>query len=90
MLYYSCMVNKNFLSTTEVAKKLGISRISVYKRIKSGSLPARQIGRNFVIDPEDVPELFAVSGQIDKREIDNLVKKTVVEYGETLRLLGKE
>jgi len=84
------MVNKDFLSTTEVAKKLGISRISVYKRIKSGSLPARQIGRNFVIDPKDVPELCTVSGQFDKKEVDALIRKTVSEYGETLRLLGKE
>lgn len=90
MLYYIYMVNKRFLSTTEVAKKLGISRISVYKRIKSGSLPARQIGRNFVVDPNDVPELSTVSGELNRREIDVLVKKTVGEYGETLRLLGKE
>lgn len=85
------MENKEFMSTSEVAKILGISRIAVFKKIKSGQIKALKVGRNFVI-PRSA--LSAVLGQTlspeDKREIDVAVKKTVKEYGLTLKLLGQE
>ncbi|OGZ34063.1 MAG: hypothetical protein A2174_03025 [Candidatus Portnoybacteria bacterium RBG_13_41_18] len=84
-------MNKVFLSTTEVAKLLGISRIAVFKKIKSGKIKAQKAGRNFVIDKNDLPFLLGKSlGKAKKEEIDKAVAKTVSEYGETLKLLGKE
>jgi len=79
------MVNKTktFLSTQELAKKLGISRVAVWKRIKKGQIKAIQAGRNFIIDEENLTLK-------SKKEIEKAVKKTVAEYGETLRLLGEE
>ena len=65
-------MDKRFLTTSEVAKLLGVSRIAVFKKIKSGEIRARKIGRNFVIDKKDIAEvlgdLLAVSrkGEIDK------------------------
>ncbi|MFH1461106.1 MAG: helix-turn-helix domain-containing protein [Patescibacteria group bacterium] len=84
------MTNKEFLTTTELAKLLGISRIAVFKKVKKGVIPAQKIGRNYVVRRKD---LGLILGQIltkqDKSEIEKAVKKVVEEYGETLRLLGK-
>jgi len=83
-------MDKEFLSTSEVAKLLGISRIVVFKKIKSGDIKARKIGRNFAVDTKDLDVLGTVLRDDKKQEIEKAVQKTVKEYGETLRLLGKE
>lgn len=82
---------KNLFSTNEVAKMLGISRVAVFKKIKTGQIRAKKIGRNFVIERKDLPELLGgVLTEERKKEIEKSVKKTVEEYGETLKLLGAE
>ena len=79
------------LSTSELAKLLGISRIAVFKKIKKGEIKAAKIGRNFVISKNNLPEILGkVLSEEKKQEIDRAVKKTIKEYGETLRMLGKE
>ena len=40
---------KDYYTTTELAKVLGISRISVFKRVRQGSIKGQKIGRDFVI-----------------------------------------
>jgi excisionase family DNA binding protein len=94
--------NKTFLSATELAAKLGISRVAVFKRIQKNQIPAKKIGGVYIISLEDVHDLLQSSPQkitvkhgkqtVKKREeiITKAVKKLVKEYGETLRLLGKE
>ena len=85
------MGNKKYISIAELAKILGISRIAVYKKIKKGEIEAVRIGRSFAI-PEKYAEVIlgkAISEK-DKEEIYRAVKKTVKEYGEVLRLLGRE
>lgn len=82
---------KDYISTTEAAKILGISRIAVFNKVKSGEIKATKVGRNYVIDKKDLPGFGG--GELtdeQKKEIDEAVKRTVEEYGETLRLLGKE
>lgn len=84
------MVNNNrFLSTTQLAKILGISRIAVYKKIKSGKIKATRAGRNFVIETKDLGGVLGTEiSEKEKITVEKAVKKTVREYGETLRLLG--
>jgi excisionase family DNA binding protein len=83
------MGNKKFLSTTELAKILGISRIAVYKRIKTGKIKAKKVGHNFVIDIKNLGNILEKGlKREEKLEIEKAVKKTVKEYSETLRLLG--
>jgi excisionase family DNA binding protein len=84
-------MERDFLSTIEVAKLLGISRIAVFKKIKLGQIKAQKVGRNFVIAKSELPFLLKDSlGEIEKNQIEKAVAKTVAEYGETLKLLGKE
>ena len=84
-------MDRRFISTTELALLLGISRQAVFKKIKSGEIKAKKIGRNFVIDKEDLTEISgAVLAEKQKQEIEKSVDKTIREYGETLKLLGQE
>ena len=48
------MKNKRFLSTIELGKILGISRVAVYKKIKAGKIKAMKVGRNFAINRKDL------------------------------------
>ncbi len=81
----------NLLSTSEVAKVLKISRVAVFKKIKSGEIKAEKIGRNYVISKDEVLKaLGLVIGEKSKTEIDAIIKKGVREYGEVFKKLGKE
>lgn len=80
-----------FLSTTEVAKILRLSRVAIFKKIKNGQLRATKIGRNYVVRRDDFLEYLGESiGMERKREIDAAVKKATTEYKEAFQLLGKE
>ena len=84
------MKEKEFISTTGLAKMLGISRIAVYKKVKNGKIKAIKVGRNFVIAKKDLGNILTEKiNKKQKSEIEKAVKKTVEEYGETLRLLGR-
>lgn len=84
-----------FISVAELAKMLGISRIAVFNKIKKGQIPAEKIGRSYAISMEHVNEIISganlnVLTKDKKEEIKKAVEKVVKEYGETLKLLGKE
>ena len=79
---------KDFLSTSQVAKLLGISRIAVFQKIKSGEIKATKVGRNYVINRSDLDDVFRKGiTPKRKRELEKAVKKVVAEYGEALRML---
>ena len=52
------LTKKEFLSTSQLAKLLKISRVSVLKRIWKGNIKAIKVGRNFVVQRKDVEHLF--------------------------------
>lgn len=90
MLTCLYMINKNFLTVKELADTLGISRIAVFNRIKKGQIKAEKIGRNYIIQREDAPGVGEIINEATKNKIDKGVRKTVEEYGEVLKLLGRE
>lgn len=84
-------VRKDYISTAEAAKILGVSRIAVHKKIRSGEIVAQKIGRNYIIERQQLNHgVSSPLQETDKRQIEHAVRRTVSEYGETLRLLGKE
>jgi len=84
------MKNDQYLSTQELANILGISRIAVYKKVKKGLIKAVKIGRNYAIPKKYVAHILGKTlSAKDKQNIDQAIKKTVREYGEVLRLLGR-
>lgn len=85
------MKNKNLISTVELAKLLGLTRMAVFKRIKSGKLKAKKIGRAYYINRNDLPAVLGtVISDKNKKDINEAVSKAVKQYGETFRLLGEE
>jgi excisionase family DNA binding protein len=48
------IIQNNFYTTIELAKELGISKVSVLKRIWRGNIKAIKMGRNFIIFKKDV------------------------------------
>jgi excisionase family DNA binding protein len=84
-----------FISVSEMSKLLGISRVAVFKKIKKGEIDAQRIGRFWFIAKKDADEIVggknaAVLTDENKIIIKKAVKKAIDEYGQTLRLLGKE
>lgn len=85
------MQNNQYISIQEMANILGISRIAVYKKVKKGRIKAIKIGRSFAIAKKYVDNILGKTlNENDKKQIDSAVKKMVKEYGEVLKLLGKE
>ncbi len=95
------MTTEKYITIPEMAKLLGVSRIAIYNRVKKGQIPAKKIGRTYVITDETVADILGrevtakekklreVTAK-KKKLIDAAVDRTVREYGEVLKLLGKE
>lgn len=85
------MQYKDLITTTELANILGISRIAVFNKIKKGQIKAFKIGRNYVIPVKTLSiSLGKNISKNQKKEIELAVKKTVKDYGDVLKLLGRE
>ena len=85
------MAKANYITIPQLARLLGISRIAVYKKVKSGQIRASRIGRNYVISDRDITGILGkeVSAE-DKRAIDAAIRKTLREYGGLLKMLCKD
>jgi excisionase family DNA binding protein len=84
-------MQNNFVSTAEAAKILGVSRITIFNRIKIGKIKATKVGRNFVIKKRDVLEAagsFLTNKQ--KHTIERTVQRATSQYEKTFIRLGKE
>jgi excisionase family DNA binding protein len=85
------MSTEKYITIPELAKLLGVSRIAVYNRVKKGEIPATKIGRTYVITDKTVAEILGRNVTAErKKRIDAAVERTVREYGEVLKRLGKE
>jgi len=47
-------MSQKLLSTNEAAQKLGVTSIRVRAMIRDGNLPAKKIGRDYVINESDL------------------------------------
>ena len=47
-----------FYSTPEVAKILGMTRIAIFKKIKSGKLKAMKVGKGYVVAKKDLMDHY--------------------------------
>lgn len=85
------MENKQFYSLIEVGRILGISRISVYNKVKKGEIEAVRVGRSWTVPAKALEHILGRSlRDKDKLEIEAAVKRVVVEFGDVLERLGKE
>lgn len=85
------MRDNGYISIQEMANMLGVSRIAVYKKVKKGQIKAIRVGRGFAIPKKYADHILGQTlNDKDKNRIDSAVKKTVKEYGEVLKLLGRD
>ncbi|NVM27076.1 MAG: helix-turn-helix domain-containing protein [Desulfobacterales bacterium] len=85
------MVNERYLTIPELAKLLGVSRIAIYNRVRKGQIPATKIGRTYIITDKTIANILGKEvTRSGKKRIDAAVRKTVREYGQVLKQLGKE
>lgn len=50
---------KDFISIQEACKYLGVSRMTIYRQIKSGNILAGKIGRRTIIDKNSILKLIS-------------------------------
>ncbi len=85
------MEKNEFMTIPQLARLLGLSRITVYNKVKSEEIKAVRIGRNYAINTKDIADILGKTlTKKSKEEINQAIKKTIDEYGEVLRLLGQE
>lgn len=80
---------KNLISSAKAASILGVSRVTVFRKIKSGELKAVRIGRSLLVFADQLTDVRRLTDD-RKKEIEETVRRAVDEYGETFRLLGRE
>jgi len=77
-----------YYSAQEAADLLGISKVALINQIKAGKITAQRVGHAYMIAHDDLsPVSEKEVSEAQKREIETAVKRTIAEYGETLRLL---
>lgn len=86
------MINdKDYFTVKEFADLTNVSRVTIFKKIKSGQIKAEKIGRNYIIHKKDLSGMFDNGlTQEDKDDIKSGVAKVLKDYGDTIRMLGKE
>ncbi len=84
-------ISQEFLTTSELAAIIGVSRVTIYKRIKKGDIDAIRIGRNYVVPKHYVSEVYKRKITATRKKlIEKAVRKVVKEYGDVLIKLGQE
>ncbi len=80
-----------YLTIPQLAKLMGISRVTVYRKVKAGEIPAVKVGHTYVISESEITKVLSRKLSPEgKKRIEASVNKVVKEYGEVLKLLGKE
>lgn len=85
------MVRENSLTIPELAKKLGISRVAAWSRIKKGEIPAIKVGRQYVVSARDAR--IAAGEELSPEQqkwLEGAVARVVREYGPVLKRLSRE
>ena len=63
----------------------------LYKKVKKGQIKAIKVGRAYAVPKKQLGYILGKElGPQSKKEIDEAVKKTIKDYGQTLKLLGRE
>lgn len=83
-------MEKDYLTPTQAAKILGISRMQVVRKIHKGEIKAKRVGRNFIIPKKTLSPVLMSSSEEKLKQVDKGVERVVREYGEVLKRLGKE
>jgi len=80
-----------YITIPQLAKMMGVSRVTIYRKVKAGEIPAIKVGHAYVISDKEIYKILGKElSKTDKNRISKAVRKTIKEYGEVLRLLGNK
>lgn len=83
--------NNDFLTVKQLADILNVSRIAIFKKIKNGQLVAQKYGKTYLIPKNKLVGIINNDiSEEEKTKIKKGVYKVIKDYGETLKMLGKE
>lgn len=85
------MIEKHWLTIPELARKMGLSRIAVYNRVKKGKIPAQKVAGRHLISVDDLPYIIGrkLTAE-DENRIETVVNRAVTEYGRVFKWLSRE
>ena len=72
-----------YISLMEAASLLGITRMAVYNRVKQGKIPAKRVGRHYVVAREHVEQALKT-----KRDPQTHLEKEYLSVSEAAQVLG--
>jgi hypothetical protein len=79
------------MSIPQLARELGVSRVSVWNRVKAGQIPAQKVGGRYVVKAKDADVVLGRSLTEEHRaRIHDAVGRVVKEYGPVLKRLSRE
>ncbi len=84
------MIQKEFVTIPELAKKIGLSRMQVFRQVKANLIPHQRVGHEYLIPKEYVDSIMGEMTAKDQKEIEKAVKKIVRQYGDVIKKLGAE
>lgn len=80
----------DLLSLPQAARLMGYSRIEIFRKVKRGEIPAKRVGRGYFILRKNLGPIYAPISKNASQTVDRAIAKTLRDFGETIRLLGKE
>ena len=85
------MLVQHDMTIPQLARELGESRVSVWHKVKSGKIPARKVGMQYIIKAKDANIVLGRSLTARHRVwIHKTVGRVVKEYGPVLKKLSRE
>lgn len=79
-----------FISVAEAAKRVGLSRMQVVRKIQKGEIEAERVGRSYHIREDRLPGIYRTITDSEKRQVETAVHRVLQEYGDVIRRLGRE
>jgi len=84
------VAQSRYMTGPQLAMRLGVSRTTVYNKIKSGEIGAEKVGGLYIIPASEAHAVL--SGGLtahDKSALRAVVQKAVDQYGPVFEWLGK-
>ena len=85
------MPREDSLTVPQLARKLGLSRVAVWNKVRKGEIRAAKVGRQYVISARDAR--IAAGEELSperKKWLEAAVDRVICEYGPVLKRLSRE
>ncbi|MCX6810091.1 MAG: excisionase family DNA-binding protein [Candidatus Berkelbacteria bacterium] len=84
------MKQPEYITIADFANRIGLSRVQIFRRVKSGQIKAERFGRAYLIPIEELQKITGEISELDHGLINKGVKKTLKDYGSVIKDLGEE